>query len=373
MKKAMNLKRSSQKTSRAYSLIINKVMHNNWKQTTWGELATLEYGKGLTSYDSAKGDYPVYGTNGLIGWYSKPLFDKAGVIIGRKGAYRGVHYSKIPFFVIDTAFYLKPKTEVDLRWAYYQLLTLDINSMDSGSAIPSTSRPDFYALPVLFPPLPEQRAIAEVLGALDDKIELNRRMNRTLESLAQAVYRHWFVDNKEAPGWEIAKLGEVADVSWGDTNTTKSSYLDEGYPAYSAKGQDGYLPYYDFDRTGIVVSAIGANSGATWLTIGKWSCIKNTLRFWATSEEVSTEYLYYATLGNGKWPLRGSAQPFIAQSDAREMKIIIPPYKLAIKFSQLVSPIIEMKTHNEKESRTLAALRDALLPKLMRGEVRVKA
>ncbi len=61
--------------------------------------------------------------------------------------------------------------------------------MDSGSAIPSTSRPDFYALPLLLPPLPEQRAIAGILGALDDKIELNRRMNRTLESMARAVFR----------------------------------------------------------------------------------------------------------------------------------------------------------------------------------------
>ena len=169
-------------------------MASRWSTVLWGELATLEYGKSLRGYDSPSGDYKVYGTNGPIGWHSEPLCSYASVIIGRKGAYRGVHYSPDPFFVIDTAFYLKPKVELDTRWAYYQLLTQDINGMDSGSAIPSTSREDFYGLPVDIPPLPEQRAIAHVLGTLDDKIELNRRMNETLEEMARALFKSWFVD-----------------------------------------------------------------------------------------------------------------------------------------------------------------------------------
>ena len=182
-------------------LIDNKidVMDNcistcRWHATHWGELAKLEYGKALRGSDVSSGSYRVYGTNGPIGWHSAPLCSVGSVIIGRKGAYRGVHYSPDPFFVIDTAFYLKPKGELDTRWAYYQLLTQDINGMDSGSAIPSTSRDDFYGLPVNVPPLPEQRAIAHVLGTLDDKIELNRRMNETLEEMARALFKSWFVD-----------------------------------------------------------------------------------------------------------------------------------------------------------------------------------
>ncbi|MBM4056492.1 MAG: hypothetical protein FJ264_17870 [Planctomycetes bacterium] len=113
---------------------------SKWEKTTWGELATLEYGKSLRDYQGTKGDIPVYGTNGRIGYTDKPLCTFPTVIIGRKGAYRGVHYSNKPFFVIDTAFYLKPKSpKIDLKFAYYQLLTQDINSLDSGSAIPSTS------------------------------------------------------------------------------------------------------------------------------------------------------------------------------------------------------------------------------------------
>ena len=74
---------------------------SEWSTTSWGELATLEYGKSLRGYDSAEGPYRVYGTNGPIGKHIKPLCPQASVIIGRKGAYMGVHYSPDPFFVIN--------------------------------------------------------------------------------------------------------------------------------------------------------------------------------------------------------------------------------------------------------------------------------
>ena len=124
-------------------------------------------------------------------------------------------------------FYLKPKFEIDIKWAYYSLLTQDINSMDNGSAIPSTSREDFYLLEAKLPPLSEQKAIAHVLGTLDDKIELNRRMNETLEGMAQAFFKSWFVDfdpvidNALIAGHEIPEpLRERAE--------TRRKAIDEG-------------------------------------------------------------------------------------------------------------------------------------------------
>jgi type I restriction enzyme S subunit len=124
-----------------------------WKPTTWGELARLEYGKALRTYREGGGEFPVFGTNGAIGWHDKALCKSDGVIIGRKGAYRGVHYSKMPFWVIDTAFYLCPQwSGLDIKWCFFTLKEVDINSIDSGSAIPSTSRDAFYAIPVVLPP-----------------------------------------------------------------------------------------------------------------------------------------------------------------------------------------------------------------------------
>ncbi|MFN8092439.1 MAG: restriction endonuclease subunit S [Vicinamibacteria bacterium] len=133
-----------------------------WEVTTWGSVITLEYGRALRQYADKTAAYPVYGTNGRIGWHSEPLCGHAGIVIGRKGAYRGVHYCERPFFVIDTAFYVEPRRKIDLRWAYYEILRQDINSMDSGSAIPSTSREDFYGLRVVAPPLNVQEAFCRM-------------------------------------------------------------------------------------------------------------------------------------------------------------------------------------------------------------------
>lgn len=288
----------------------------------------------------------------------------------------------------------------------------------SPSGVPSIAQPVTYLrsieLPV--PPLLIQDAIANILGALDDKIELNRKMNQTLEEMARAIFKSWFVDfdpvhakaavrsahpgwtneqvsrsacpnlkpeiaalfpdsfepacrgghdagrdselGKIPKGWEVDSLGNVADVNWGDTNVTKKSYVDEGYLAYSAKGPDGFLPYYDYDRTGVVLSAIGANSGFTWLAHGKWSCIKNTIRFWCTDQLLSTEYLFYATLGNHRWLLRGSAQPFISQADARNVQILKPGKNIAKLFGDKVCALHEKCNCAAGENVTLAALRD---------------
>jgi len=158
-----------------------------WRVTKWGDLVTLEYGKSLGGYTGEGGAYPVYGTNGRIGSHSAPLCDHPGIVIGRKGAYRGVHFCNTPFFVIDTAFYVEPKVTTELRWAYYELLRHDINSMDSGSAIPSTSREDFYGLTVLVPPVEVQRAFAEFLAPCWARQEQNNAESRTLGSLRDTL------------------------------------------------------------------------------------------------------------------------------------------------------------------------------------------
>ncbi len=89
----------------------------------------MEYGRALQGYRECSGPYRVFGTNGPIGWNTEALCERPSVIVGRKGAYRGIHFSASSFSVIDTAFYLKPRVEMDTRWAYYALLAQDINGM----------------------------------------------------------------------------------------------------------------------------------------------------------------------------------------------------------------------------------------------------
>ena len=158
-----------------------------WNRKRWGDIATLEYGKSIRDYRDSGGKYRVFGTNGPIGFHDEALCKSAGIVIGRKGAYRGVHYSHEPFFVIDTAFYLKPKTALDLMWAYYELLRFDINSMDSGSAIPSTSRDDFYGIPVIVPPPLIQSAFGKIVGGWAMQAIANDNQSRTLATLRDTL------------------------------------------------------------------------------------------------------------------------------------------------------------------------------------------
>ena len=163
------------------------VVPTGWNLKRWGDIATLEYGKSIRDYRESSGRYRVFGTNGPVGFHDEALCNCAGIVIGRKGAYRGVHYSPEPFFVIDTAFYLKPRAALDLMWAYYELLRFDINSMDSGSAIPSTSRDDFYGIPVIVPPPEIQSAFGKIVEGWFAKVFANNYESRTLVTLRDTL------------------------------------------------------------------------------------------------------------------------------------------------------------------------------------------
>lgn len=160
--------------------------------------------------------------------------------------------------------------------------------------------------------------------------------------------------------WRRATLGDVADVNWGDTSVTKASYVSAGYTAYSASGPDGLLPYADFDRTGVVLSAIGANCGRTWLARGKWSCIKNTIRFWSTDEGVDTEFLYWLTRNGTLWRKSGTAQPFISQRDARSTPIAYPSVVEQLRIVAVLRSLHDQMQLNGQMNRTLEATARAI-------------
>jgi type I restriction enzyme S subunit len=281
--------------------------------------------------------------------------------------------------------------EIIKPFVYYLFKTYNvryqIRASASGVKVRHTSPSRIYKVQVEVPDVTIQRKIATILSAYDDLIESNTHRIQILEEMAQAIYREWFIHYRfpghenvrmvdsgkelgEAPeGWEVKRLGEIADVSWGDTSVTKASYVNDGFKAYSASGADGKLDYYDYDRKGVVLSAIGANCGVTWFAQGKWSCIKNTIRYWALSEAVSTEYLFYATYGKDIWPKRGAAQPFISQTDVQAIKILQPQIDVMKKYTEITSAILAQIDILHQKNELLHSTRNLLLPKLVSGEI----
>lgn len=401
-------------------------MEHSWQHQHWGDIATLEYGKGLRDYKSGAGLYPVFGTNGPIGFHSDALCPYPGVIIGRKGVYRGVVYSDRPFYVIDTAFYVKPKIEIDMRWAYYELLTHDINGLDSGSAIPSTSRESFYSLPVFVPPLEEQRAIAAVLGVLDDKIELNRRMNATLEVMARALFKSWFVDfdpvrakmegrtpygmnaataalfpaaftnSSLGPipqGWEVAPFSETITLFGGGTpKTSITGFWNGGIPWFSVGDAPTDSDVFVTQTEKTITEAGLANSSARVLpantaiisargTVGKCALLgcpmaMNQSCYGIRSTEGRGDYFTYyalrAIVSILQRNTHGAVFDTITRSTFHSVQTIVPPTELTRAFDEDVAPYLGRILSNLKESRVLAAIRDALLPKLLSGAVRIR-
>ena len=166
-----------------------------WQETTIGEFCPFSYGKNLPKKVRDRlGEVPVFGSNGLVGHHSKPLIQDRGIIIGRKGTVGTVTFSSVPFWPIDTTFYISEDSHRDLRYTFYLLKSLRMEHMNADSAVPGLNRNAAHARKITIPPLPQQKAIAHILGSLDDKIELNRRMNETLEAMAQALFKSWFVD-----------------------------------------------------------------------------------------------------------------------------------------------------------------------------------
>ena len=162
---------------------------------TLGQFIPLSYGKGLPQRRrNSEGATPVYGSNGVVGHHDTPLTSGPTIVLGRKGTVGAVHFSPGPAWPIDTTFFHTEADPVLARFKYYLLMSLNLNDMNTDSAVPGLNRDAAHAVQVRVPSLSDQRAISHILGTLDDKIELNRRMSRTLEKMARALFKSWFVD-----------------------------------------------------------------------------------------------------------------------------------------------------------------------------------
>lgn len=186
---------------------------DGWAAVQWGDVAELDYGKALRGYKDSTGEFPVFGTNGQIGMHETSLFP-SGVVVGRKGAYRGIHYSAEPCWVIDTAFYLRilDRARVDPLYAYHQLRSVDLDSVDSGSAIPSTSRPAFYAIPLVVPDPDVMRRFTNVAGVALAEHRALARSSQALATLRDRLLPRLVTGQIDVSRLDLDDLVEVASA-----------------------------------------------------------------------------------------------------------------------------------------------------------------
>ena len=387
-----------------------------WREITVGELAPFSYGKGLPeSRRNSAGSIPVYGSNGLVGFHDEPLTAGPTIIIGRKGTVGVVHYSPVPCWPIDTTFFVSGSDPSLVRYRYYVLKSIGLEQMNADSAVPGLNRDAAHARRVRIPTSEdEQRAIAHILGTLDDKIELNRRMSETLEAMARAIFKAWFVDFEpvrakmegrwrcgeslpglpahlydlfpsrlvdselgEIPeGWAYLSFDEMVIANQGkylpSDEITDFPYDDFIYPVWGGNGIRGYSRQKMYDYPVVVLTCRGSNCGLIYKTDSE-SWVSN-IAFACEPRIGSTNFIYvYFSLCSFVDCISGSAQPQITFSILRNKQMPYPVSpKICEVFSTKVDPIFQKISMNNHLSRTLAALRDTLLPKLISGELRVK-
>lgn len=372
-------------------------MKEDWKECKLGEVLTIKYGKNQKEVESPNGTIPIYGTGGLMGYATKFLYDKPSILIGRKGTINKVKFIDKPFWTVDTLFYSVINEEiVSPKFLYYQLSLINFMNYNEGTTIPSLRTETLNRIEVSLPPLATQQKIATILSSLDDKIELNNKINDNLEQQAQAIFKSWFVDfdpfgGKMPEGWRVGKLGDFVEIKRGGSPRPIQNFLsDEGYrwlkisdvTSLSAPfvlniaehiKEEGLLKTV-FLKAGSLVLSNSATPGIPKI-LDLDTCIHDGWLYFPKSQ-LSNEYLYLLfkeirpqliNLGNG------SIFTNLKTDILRNYEITLPNKETLSNFQNIIKPIFEKMLFIQRETKQLEIIRDTLLPKLMSGEIDVES
>jgi type I restriction enzyme S subunit len=298
-------------------------------------------------------------------------------------------------------FKVKARPGIDQRFLRYLLQyhmpIFELLVKDKATTMGHVRIEDLKNIETTIPPLHEQRKIAEILGSLDDKIELNYEMNKTLEAIAQAIFKNWFVDfepfkdelvyneelGKKIPkGWEIRKISEIFNLIKGKKCNLVEKRKEGCLPYLLIEAfEKGNIKYWTNERQpfaeaqDVVLVADGERSGKVLRF--KEGILGSTLLM-LKQKDSSFDVRNYAFLllkykENELMKHRtGSAIPHLDKNYLASLKIIVPPSPVVENFNKIVNPLFEMIVHNQEEIITISNVRDVLLPKLLSGEIRVK-
>jgi type I restriction enzyme S subunit len=400
-------------------------MSTEWRILTIGEFCPFFYGKALTQLKRKEGKIPVVSSAGVTGFHDIPLVDSSGIIIGRKGTVGNVTLCDEPFWAIDTAFYILDNSQHrDLYFTYYLLKNLDFSTMNSDSAVPGLNRDQAHAILVKVPSLKEQKKIASILRVIDIRIKLLQQTNTTLESIAQALFKSWFIDfdpvHAKAEGREPEGMdAETTSLFPDGFEVSELSVVPKGWETKAVYDIGTYINGSSFrsfepneERRGLPIIKIAElKSGVTAQT--RYSSVnmpdkykinyRDILFSWSGNPDTSIDTFVW-TQGSA-WlnqhifrvvPHGNQERSFVLMTlrhlkpifaeiarnkqttglghvtiaDLKRLKVVNPPPKILGKWNEIVAPLLEQAFIMDCQSKTLINLRDALLPRLISGQLR---
>jgi type I restriction enzyme S subunit len=375
------------------------------KEYKLSDLMEIKYGKDHKHL--ADGSFPLYGSGGIMRYVEKSIYEEESILIPRKGTLSNLFFVNEPFWSVDTMFWSKIKQDLVLpKYLYYTLKTYNLAELNVGSAVPSLTTEVLNKVIISIPDKNTQTSIAEILSSLDDKIELNNKINQELENLAQTLFKRWFIDFEfpnengepykssggemvdselgEIPkGWEVDSIYKISDVIYGAP--FKSNLFNQenrGFPLIRIRDLKTFKPQNWTEE----VHPKGTKIFAGDLVVGMDAEFRP--HFWLGSPAwLNQRVCHFRPKKNfSKLFVREIIRPQLAffenssvgttvihlgKADIDTFKSIIPTNVVIIHFEEISNSIFETIINNSKEIQELTNLRDTLLPKLISGELEV--
>ena len=399
---------------------------DKWREVRLGDIADIGTGKTNRQDETENGVYPLFDRSSVVKRSDKYLFDCKAVIIPGEGKEFLPRYFSGKFDLHQRAYRITSKSEdsVKTKFLYYYLNKHRYywERVAVGTTVKSLRLHSFKDFPVQLPSIEEQKAIVYVLGTLDDKIELNQQMNETLESMAQAIFKDWFVDfgptrrkmegatdpdviigglinsrksnysfelpisseknaniaglfpatlsNLNLPeGWRECKVSAFGKIRGGQ-QLTKSEFFSDGLiPVFGGAGHMGQTNKSNVEGFIISVGRVGAYCG-NFVAHRGYAWINNNASFFDLFKTTEPEWFFYALRNLKINQIRkGAAQPFVSNRDIANLTIVYPDEKILSEFQFFVVPLIKLIEENNSEKQVLIEIRDFLLQKLISGEI----
>ena len=382
----------------------------------------------------SQGNIPVYGSGGLMCYVNKPMSIKPSILLPRKGTLDNIMYVETPFWTVDTMYWTEVNDDiVEPYYLYNYLKVLRFDGIRSGSTLPSMTSSAYYDIPIVLPNYEKQKKIADILKYLDDKIELNSKINKELEQMAKTLYEYWFVqfdfpDEKGRPyksangkmvyndilkreipdGWAAGTFSSYIKQEkggdWGKDecvgNYTKKVICIRGadFPALLGRSVCNAPIRYILNKNSSKLLSLGdliveISGGSPTQSTGRIGYINNNVLNRFDTDIITSNFCKALSLNNKntlynfylEWDRLYKADVFfnyegkttgiknlLFDNFVKTYKIVIPPQNIINSFYSRVNPLFEKIQSNSKENKKLAELRDFLLPLLMNGQVSVQ-
>jgi type I restriction enzyme S subunit len=373
-----------------------------FKETLLGGLLTFQRGYDITKAQQTEGDVPIVSSSGVSSFHNESKADAPGVVIGRKGTLGTVHYLERPYWPHDTTLWIKDFKGSHPRFLSYFLSTLRLENFDTGASNPTLNRNHLHKIKVIAPAPAEQEKIAAVLAACDDLIANNQRRIALLESMAEEIYREWFV-RMRFPGFESAKHEKGMPLGWqastaaamvhvlggGTPSTEISQYWGGHIPFFSPKdSHDGvyclsteqYITELGlencssrlFPKDTIFITARGTVGN---LVMAGEPMAMNQSCYALVSKVDKKPYFVFTGLKCAVNVIKGVSNSGVFDNVVMDtfkiIPLINPGDELRAKYIEVAEPIYEQALMLRKSNIQLRATRDALLPRLISGKLRV--